>query len=78
MADILDYAEETSPTSADAMYIVDDPSGTPVDKYILIQNMDLAVDKTVELVLVGTGTALSSGDNFSSIYLVRNKFLLIQ
>ena len=68
MADILDYTELTAPTSADAMYIVDDPSGTPIDKYILIQNMDKAVDKTIEIVLLGTGTALSTGDDFASIY----------
>ena len=68
MADILDYTQLTAPAAEDAMYIVDDPSGTPIDKYVLIQDMDKAVDKTVEMVLLTTSTALTTGDNFASIY----------
>lgn len=34
MADILDKAKLTTLSTGDAMYIVDDPGGTPIDKYV--------------------------------------------
>lgn len=68
MATILDYDELTDPSSDVALYGVDDPTGTPVDKFILIQNMDLAVDKTVVFPLLLNSATLSTGDDFPDVF----------
>ena len=39
MADILDYSALAAPSTGDAMYVVDDAAGTPVDKYMLVDNL---------------------------------------
>ena len=68
MADILDYDELPSPTSDVALYGVDDPTGTPIDKHILIKNMDLAVDKTIELTILTNSIPVSVIDGAGDIY----------
>ena len=71
MADILDYPQNTTPADGDALYIVDDPSGTPADEYVklsdLYDGVRDGIDRDFEIVLIDSSTNLSTGDGFSNI-----------
>lgn len=71
MADILDYTQNTTPAAGDALYLVDDASGSPADNYILLSDfadgMRDNLDREIEIILIDTNTALTTGDGFSYV-----------
>ena len=71
MADILDYTQNTSVASGDAIYLVDDAGGAPADNYALVSDFADGIrdemDREVELILIDSATALTTGDGFSGV-----------
>ena len=71
MADILDYTQNTTPADADALYLVDDATGTPADNYTLLSDFYDSVrdgiDRTIIIMCIDVDTALTTGNGWSNI-----------
>lgn len=76
-SDVPDMTEETSPLGTDLLYMVKDPSGTPLDRQVQIGNISAIGTQTIWAGIGAWVTRSTNGAEYATLELPTNDVMLV-